>query len=155
MDTAELDRDVRLSVLEMFIAEQNPSVERVAARLRATPKGIALAFERLAAGRAFVLAPGTHDILMAAPFAGTPTDFRVRSGDHSWFANCIWDALGIPAMLAGAGRFSDAQIGTHCPDCEQALSVTVRDGLVSSEPDDVVVHFAVPASKWWADIVFT
>jgi hypothetical protein len=36
---------------------------------------------------------------MANPFSAVPTPFLVRSGDRSWYGNCIWDALGIPAML--------------------------------------------------------
>ena len=66
-----------------------------------------------------------------------------------YFANCIWDALGIPAMLGGV----DARIETRCSDCGEALAVEVQDHTVRG--DSQVVHFAVPAARWWDDIVFT
>ena len=150
-----LDRSVRMAILEMYLEERSPDVASVASRLGADASEIAASFDRLAAGRAIVLVPGTHDILMAAPFAGRPTDFRVRVDARSYYANCIWDALGIPGMLAGAGRPSDATIETKCADCAEPLILTVASGSVSATPDNVVAHFGVPAAKWWEDIVFT
>jgi hypothetical protein len=58
-------------------------------------------------------------------------------------------------MLAGAGRPATASIDTRCPDCATPLSIEVRDGHLTSDSSGVVVHFAVPAARWWADIVFT
>jgi hypothetical protein len=96
-----------------------------------------------------VLAHGTHDILMAAPFAGGPTDFQVTLGPRRYHANCIWDAMGIPAMLGGA----DASIETRCTDCGDVLRLDVHERRITG--DQSIVHFAVPAARWWADIVFT
>ena len=152
---AHLDSAVRLAILEAFLAGQRPSKEGIATTLDVDPAGVDRAFERLAAGRAIVLAPGTRELLMAAPFAATPTDHRVRVGDREYHANCVWDALGIPAMLAGAGRPADAAIETRCPDCAAALRLRVEHGQVSAEPGGMVAHFAVPAAEWWTDIGFT
>ena len=60
-----------------------------------------------------------------------------------------------PAMLAAAGRPSDANIETRCDDCASPLWIDVTAGRVRAVPPDVVAHFAVPAAQWWADIVFT
>ena len=152
---ADLDGAVRLAILEGFLAGRRPTVASVSTAVGADAGAVGGAFDRLAAGRAIVLAPGSHDILMAAPFAGTRTEFRVRVGDRSYYANCVWDALGIPALLAGAGRFADADVETRCADCAAPLSLSVREGAVTADPPDAVAHFAVPASRWWADIVFT
>lgn len=103
--------------------------------------------KRLAAARILVLQRESGEILMAAPFSAVPTPFRVVAGGISSFANCVWDALGIPAML-----HSDAVITTSCGDCGAAMQVHVANGDVSGEG---LLHFAVPARQWWDDIVFT
>lgn len=152
---ADFDTTVRLSIMDRFLSGGTPSVDGVAGVLGAERSAVASAFERLAASRAIVLDGGTHELVMAAPFAGRPTDFRVRVGARVYYANCVWDALGIPAMLAGDGRVSDAIAETTCADCGAALGLEVRAGQVSAAPADAVAHFAVPAARWWADIVFT
>jgi hypothetical protein len=38
-------------------------------------------------------------IRMAPPFPGIETRFRVNALGKQFFANCAWDALGIPAAL--------------------------------------------------------
>ena len=151
----EIDSAVRLAILETFLAGEVPTVASVSTRVSADADAVGRAFERLAAGRAIVLEPDTHTIRMAAPFAGGPTDHRVRVAGREHFANCVWDALGSPAMLASAGRHSDAEIETRCPDCGERLGLRVAAGEVDAEPPGVVAHFAVPAARWWADIVFT
>lgn len=151
----DADRNVRLAVMEGFLLEQVPSVSSVASAMQVDVGEVESAFGRLAAGRAIVLVPGSHDILMAAPFAGKQTDFRVLVAGRSYYANCVWDALGISAMLAGARRSADAEIRTRCRDCGEPLSLAVRSGNVTAEPPDPVVHFSVPAAHWWDDIVFT
>jgi hypothetical protein len=154
-DHTDFDSTVRLAIMNGFAAGLAPSVAVVASVLPAEADDVAAAFDRLAASRAIVLQRGTRDILMAAPFAGVATDFRVRVGERSHYANCIWDALGIPAMLAGAGRPVTATIETRCADCGAPLGLEVRNGRLTTDAPDPVVHFAVPAARWWADIVFT
>lgn len=101
---AERDAKIRLTILETFLAGDHPSVASVAAALRIDEAAAAASFDRHAAGRAIVLGGDSRDLLMAAPFAGTPTDHRVHVGERTHYANCVWDALGIPAMLQAAGR---------------------------------------------------
>jgi len=152
---ADFDTAVRLSIMDGFLAGGTPSVTSVAAAIDAAAPAVASSFERLATSRAIVLQPGTHELVMAAPFAARPTDFRVRVGERAYYANCVWDALGVAAMLAGDGRPSDAAIETRCADCGGPLGLDVRAGQATGTPADVVAHFAVPAARWWADIVFT
>ena len=40
-----------------------------------------------------------------------------------------------------------------CADCESPHRLTVRNGALATS--DAVVHFAVPAARWWENIVFT
>lgn len=99
---------------------------------------------RLAGAHVLVLAPGTPSVWMANPLSALPTPFRVEAGGRAWYGNCIWDALGVLAMLDAEG-----DVRTWCPDCGDPRVVSVRGGAVSGEG---VVHYAVPAARWWDDI---
>lgn len=153
--TTDFDTTVRLAILDGFLAGGLPTVASIARELGVQEDRVGETFDRLAAGRAIVLQPGTRELLMVAPFAGARTAFVVREGDRSHYANCIWDALGISAMLSGAGRASTVGIDTRCADCAAPLRLNVEDGRVTADPPEAVVHFAVPAARWWADIAFT
>jgi hypothetical protein len=48
----------------------------------------------------------------------------------------------------------DARVESTCPDCGDRLELEVRDGeLVRGR--ELLVHFVVPARRWWEDIAFT
>ena len=47
----------------------------------------------------------------------------------------------------------DARIVTRCGDCDEPMELNVRAGeLVES---DGVVHYAIPAARWWDNVGFT
>lgn len=145
----DFDRTVRLAVYQHLLETGTaPDIPAVAKRVAADPAPVGEAFDRLAAQRVLVLHPGTREIWMAMPFSAVPTTFRVRAAQGSWWANCAWDALGIPAMMA-----SPATIETTCADCGDRMEV--RATGKSLEAGEGVVHFAVPAARWWDDIGFT
>lgn len=87
-------------------------------------------------------------ILMANPFSGVPTPWRVRAGDRRWFANCAWDAVAIPIAVG-----IDATIEGPWMDSDDEVDLAVVGGEVVG--DRGFVHFEVPASHWWDDIVHT
>ena len=146
-DAASFDRAVRLAVYRTVVTETiPPAAEELAADLDAPAADVEAALHRLADAHVLVLNPGTSSIWMAAPFSAVPTPFEVTVGDRRYFANCIWDALGIPACL-----HADARIDTSCPDCSEAMRLEVRDGALR-EPAEGVIHFAIPAARWWEDI---
>jgi hypothetical protein len=147
-ETQDFDRGVRAQVYGMTLESGlPPKVDDVVRALSITREEVSAAFERLAAAHVLVLQPTTNEILMAAPFSAVPTPFHVKAGGLSAYGNCIWDALGIPAMLK-----RDAQIITSCADCGTAAEITVEANAVNGQG---VLHFAVPARDWWNDIVFT
>ncbi len=117
----------------------------IATALGTSSSEVEAALRRLADERVLVLAPGTPYIWMANPFSALPSPFAVRAGGADRYGVCIWDALGIVAMLGDEGR-----VTTLCPDCGDELELRVQDGVI--EPSDYVVHFAVPAAQWWNDI---
>jgi hypothetical protein len=104
------------------------------------------ALQRLADGHVLVL-DDAGEILMAPPFSAVPTPFLVQTPTLRAFGNCIWDALGIAAMAN-----SDSVISTSCGDCGAVMRVDVVDERVRGNG---IMHFAIPARRWWQDIVFT
>ena len=89
-----------------------------------------------------------REILMLHPFSPVPTPHRVTCGETSYWANCFWDALGIPPMLG-----HDGKIESSCGCCGTAATFEIKDGELSG--GNGVVHFAVPAKDWWNDVEFT
>lgn len=144
-----LDAEVRAAIYNGFIAEcACPSMAEVARKLAEPVSKIRESYARLAAAHMLVLQPVSGEVLMAIPFSAVPTAFRVEAVDRAWWGNCIWDALGVCAMIR-----ADASILTSCPDCGESLSLTVERSEL--RPAEGIVHFAVPAAHWWDDVVFT
>ena len=147
--SAALDRDVRIHVYRQAAdTGRVPKPVEIAAALGRPQPDVEEAIRRLAADRVWVLAPGTANIWAANPFCAVPSNFRVRALGRTYWGVCVWDALGIPAAL-----HADATVLARCGDCDEEIVLEVRDGaLVRGEG---VVHFAVPAVRWWENIAFT
>ncbi|MGZ8694007.1 MAG: organomercurial lyase [Gaiellaceae bacterium] len=142
------DDRVRTYLYERFVAlGAPPRAGETAGALGLDEEEAAAAYRRLADEHVIVLKPGTTDVWMAAPLSARPTSFLVTTALGTHFANCIWDALGIAAMLG-----HDARIETDCADCGAAMTLEVEAGELRAEG---VAHFAVPAARWWDDIGFT
>src|SRR4051794_22257044 len=88
------------------------------------------------------------EIRMALPFATRPTNFRVTADDGSWLANCAWDALATLAAPHTAGHTASTW-----PAPGEPLPLDVTAGRLDNS--DGYIHFALPASRWWDDIVLT
>ena len=147
-DTQSVDERVRAHVYDATMRTGVPPTSAAVANTTSISRDAVIeSFSRLAFGHMLVLQPGTGEILMANPFSAVPTPFRVDTDKFSAYGNCIWDALGIPAML-----HSDARIITSCADCGEAAEIAVESGAIQG---DGLLHFAIPAKQWWDDIVFT
>jgi hypothetical protein len=146
----ELDLRIRNRVYTSFVRDGTTLTPVGAgAALGLAEETVADAYRRLHDAHALVLRPGSTEIRMLNPFSTVETPHRVEAAGRSWYANCAWDALGIPAALHADGRIDSA-----CPDCGERLELEVRDGeLVRGA--DLLVHFVVPARRWWEDIGFT
>jgi len=145
----DFDIAVKMHVYRTIAATTRaPTIAQVAQTLECTVEEVEEAFQRLFKKRLLVLEPDTSEIRMAPPFSAVETSFRVLVDGESYFANCVWDALGVAAALK-----RDVDVAATCGDCGQPMSMQVRRGAVVPEP--WAVHFAVPAAHWWDDIVFT
>jgi Alkylmercury lyase len=143
-----LDAHLRQFIYRHFIREgRAPTVVEMAAALHSPVRKVKAALERLAKTHAFVLQE-TGELWRAAPFSAVPTAFPVRSGKRAWYGNCIWDALGIPAML-----HQNARIDASCGCCNYEMTLHVEEGRLLGPKG--IVHIAVPARHWYDDIVFT
>jgi hypothetical protein len=125
-----------------------PSLEAVAETVGATPEAVRLAYRALRANRLLLLEDDGVTIRMAPPFSGVPTQHRVTVNGIEYYANCAWDALGIPAALRRPGL-----VHSRCEQSLEPLHLPV--GLDGPEPSSWLFHCLVPAAKWWDDLVFT
>lgn len=142
------DSAVRTEIYRLFIEQGHaPVAAEIGAALGTPQAAVEAALQRLADDHLVVLAPGTPYIWMANPFSALPTSYVVDAAGRRWFGNCIWDALGILAVLG-----SDGVVTTRCSDCGDVLTVDVVDRTVRDATG--VVHYAIPASRWWDDIGF-
>ena len=146
----DFDTRVKMSIYQT-IAEttRTPTSQEVATMLQASRKDVETAFQRLHEKRLLVPEPGDPSrIRMAPPFSGIETVFPVHVGTKTYFANCIWDALGIAAAL-----HQDAMVHASDGHTGEPIVLEIKDGAVLS--DECVIHFAVPAALWWKDIIYT
>lgn len=141
-----MDFDIRVkTAIYLWIARttRTPTSAEIADAVGAVRDDVRQAYRRLFQNRILFLEPDGETIRSAVP-----TQHRVLVGDRSYFANCSWDSLGIPAALREPGEVFSR--------CEQTGEpIRLRVGTDGPEPQDVVAHFAVPAAKWWAELVYT
>ena len=143
------DSEVRVWIYREFVRDgRAPMAAALAETLDLPVDEIRAVFERLAAGRAIALQPESREILFAAPLSAVPTAYLVHALGKSFFAPCVWDALALIGMLN-----VDGQIETSCACCGEGMRVEVRDRVIAS--GEGLVHFAIPAKRWWDNIVFT
>ena len=145
----EFDLQVRTEVYRHFAAHASaPTVTDICRTTGGSPAAVKEAYGRLYAKRMLVPMPDGETVRMAPPFSGIPTQHRVRANGRDYFANCAWDAFGIPAAL-----HTDAEVVSRCEQSGEPLRLRLGpDGPPSSR---WLFHVAVPAAHWWHDIVYT
>jgi hypothetical protein len=145
----DFDTEVKLSIYRHFAeTAERPSPADVAARLDAPLEEVVAAYPRLRAQRVLALERDGTSIRMAPPFSGVPTQHVVELGSRRYFANCAWDAFGLPAAF-----HREAIVHSSCAQSAEPLRLPV--GLDGPEPSTWLFHCLVPAAQWWDDIVFT
>lgn len=141
------ERQVRAAIIQTLRdTGEAPTAASIGNTLGVEESRVTAALRSLADEHRLVLVPGADRVMMAHPFSGIASDFRVTIGERTWFANCVWDGLSILALLG------DGMLETHSPATGDPITFTVRNGIVQG---DTVVHFLVPARHFWDDIVFT
>ena len=147
--TDALLQDVRLHIFQQVAeAAVVPQPPAIAAALGRSEADVRAALQQLATNKVIVLTPTTGNIWIAPPFCAVPSAFRVEAKGRKYWGVCIWDALGILAALG-----ADGLVRTSCADCGDLLSLEIRGGKLLRAQG--IVHFAVPARRWWDNIGFT
>ena len=144
------DLDVRRHLYFSVVANgRPPTVGETASAFGRDEEEIADAYLRLHDAHAVVLFPDSTEIWMANPFCFAPTPHRVTAGGRTWTGTCAWDALGIPGALHG-----DGVVESECSCCGERLELEIVGGELATGRN-LLVHFLVPARRWWDDIGFT
>ena len=125
-----------------------PSVDETARHFNISTEETTEYYKELHNRHAFFLDLDTLSVRMANPFSGIPTDFKVRANSKTYYANCAWDMLGIPAAL-----HTDAVIEAVCTESNDTVQLEVKDGKVTNR--ELLVHFPLPFARWYDDLVFT
>lgn len=125
-----------------------PQPAEIASALGRSEEDVRTALHHLAATKVLILAPNDGNIWAANPFCAVPSAFRVDAAGKRYRGICIWDAMGIAAALG-----QDAVITASCGDCGEPMTNEICSGLLTG--DEGVVHFAIPAKRWWDNIGFT
>lgn len=132
---------------EILNAGSVPTVATLAASFGVSATEMRGALTALRIGKTILVHPSSGEIWMAGPFSAIETPYLV-TGRHGWWANCGWDMFGV-AMIAG----ERATVETRCTDC--GAPITVAADPAAPPKDDAVVHFLMPARRWYDDIGFT
>jgi len=125
-----------------------PSVEETAHHFNISVEEASALYKELHNRHAFFLEPDTLTVRMANPFSAIPTDFRVHANGKTYFANCAWDMLGIPASL-----HCDAIIEAVCTESNETVQLEIRDRQITNS--ELLVYFPLPFTRWYDDLVFT
>lgn len=145
----DFDTQVKLAIYHHFVETgRRPAPEDITARVDAEVDQVLEAYNHLREQRVLVLEEDGVSICSAPPFSGVPTQHRVVVSGKEYFANCAWDALGIPAALQAPGT-----VFSRCEASGDPLELQVS--LDGPEASDWYFHCLVPAAQWWQDIVFT
>lgn len=102
-------------------------------------------FQDLASTHGVVLHPHACEPWVIHPFSLTPTLNWIAGETGSWWAPCIWCALGVAVLVGGSTRIHTRYGAESEPLIIQA---------VNGKPvrNDVVVHFAIPPSRAWDNV---
>lgn len=148
-EAGELDWAVRNAIYRTFGERGSaPAVGEIAAVVGGTEHQVRTSLQRLFELHEIAPLPDGDGVWMANPFSAVPTDFVVQTPHMTCFANCAWDALGVPGILA-----TDGWTTTHCAETGAELGFGIRNGAL--EGDDAVIHLVTPIWDAWVDIGFT
>ena len=143
-------REVRIYVYDHLLAHGFPPTSReIGEHFGVSPADALQTLGALKIGKAILVHPKTGEIWMAGPFASNPSEYKVIGRNATWWANCAWDMLGVASLVREPVR-----IETHCTDCEDPMTFDVAASRDTMQ-DDAIVHFLVPARRWYDDIGFT
>src|SRR3989442_7774963 len=148
-----LARDVRKYVFDHFLEHAVPPVlEQIMERYHLDRVKAFAVLKALEDARHLKLVPGTQRILMAFPFSGVATPFRVTRPviRRRYYANCAWDAVAFHAMLHEIIR-----IEGRCHHCAEPILIELAGGQSRAFARGPLVYLAPPPAQTWDGILIT
>jgi hypothetical protein len=110
-----------------------PGLDETTRRFNITVEEASELYKELHNRHAFFLEPETLTIRMANPFSAIPTNFKVQANGKTYYANCAWDMLGIPAALN-----TDAVIEAVCTESNELVRIEIINGQINASQNDYV-----------------
>jgi hypothetical protein len=136
-------------ILTSFVEHGHaPSIADLAAALNESPDVIKQGLIALEEYHGVVLHPASKEIWVAHPFSAAPTNFWVQTSRRGWWANCAWCAMGVVHLVGGTAT-TTTTLGA------QSRQVTLHVDSGRLREVGYLVHFPVPMSKAWDNVVYT
>jgi hypothetical protein len=126
-------------------AGTSPSISDLAQRWGISETEVGCLLEELASIHGVVLHPHVRAPWIVHPFSLTPTINWIVGETGSWWAPCIWCALGVTVLVGGSTR-----IHTRYGAEAEPLVIDVSNGRPVKK--DIVVHFAIPPARAWGNV---
>lgn len=125
-----------------------PSVQALAERFRVSREEMSAAMQALAEYHGVVLHPNSDEVWVIHPFSTAPTGFVCEAGERQWWGNCAWCSLGVARLAGGT-----CTIRTSLGMTGRQVTVRVENGELLDK--DYVVHFPIPMTKAWDNVIYT
>ncbi len=149
IELTDFDWTVRTFIYRSFAESgRAPVLGAMAAAAGATEHQVRASLQRLFEAHEIAPLASGNGVWMANPFSAVPTDFVVETPDMTCYANCAWDALGVPAILG-----TDGWTRTHCAESGDEIEFGIQAGSLAS--GEGVIHLVTPLRHAWDDIGFT
>ena len=125
-----------------------PTSAELCERFEASGEEVAKMLDALADYHGVVLHPGTHDVWIIHPFSLAPTGFVVTTQDGRWWGTCAWCSLGVVELVGGTATIT-TQLGWS------GRQVQLRFESHTLLDPDYVVHFPIPMTEAWDNVIYT
>jgi hypothetical protein len=123
-----------------------PNNSELAEHLRLAPVEIEELLRHLSEIHGVVLHPHICEPWVIHPFSLTPTTNWIRGQHVSWWAPCMWCAVGVSTLVRG-----EVQVRTRIAGEAEPLAIRAIDGQPVGG-DDLWVHFAIPPARAWQNV---
>ena len=143
------DSKLHEAIITSFLRRQRPpTISEIATQFTCTDDEARQGLRGLAERHGVVLHPHSDEVWVAHPFSAAPTTCIVKAGARRWWGNCAWCSLGV-AHLAGGTATIETRVG--------ALDEQVTIRIIGGELHDCdyVVHFPIPMSRAWDNVIYT
>jgi len=137
------------AIIRSFLDRQRaPTIRELAAQFGCSEADARHGLRALADYHGVVLQPHSDEVWVAHPFSTAPTTCVVKSDGRTWWGNCAWCSLGL-AHLAGGSATIETRLGAI------GDSVTIRLQHGTLLDTDYVVHFPIPMTRAWDNVIYT